>query len=86
MERTKNIEKHFDILLGRWTAKSSTVCGKEYPFQKGIVITSKSLVSLYDDLRKRFNINYLLTRRLNQDVLENFFGIIQQMGNFVDDL
>lgn len=54
------------------------------PFQKGILISSKSLVSLYDALHTRFGLTYILTRRLNQDVVESFFSVMRQMGRCYD--
>lgn len=39
---------------------------------------------LHADLNRRFGINYVLTRRLNQDVLENFFGVIRAKGGLHD--
>lgn len=51
------------------------------PFQNGILLSDKSLVNLYNDL-KSFNtdVSYIMTNRLNQDVLENLFGYIRAMG------
>lgn len=56
------------------------------PFQRGILISNKSLVHLLTDLKGRTNINleYILTSRLNQDVLENFFSYIRGMGSTHD--
>ena len=53
---------------------------KTYLFQKGILLSSKSLVELYNHLRAKYNISYLLTNRLNQDALEHFFGYMRAMG------
>ena len=39
---------------------------------------------MYTDLINRFNIKYILTYRLNQDVLENFFGVIRTKGGLHD--
>lgn len=47
------------------------------PFQTAIMISNKSLKCLYEDLQRRFRVEYILTYRLNQDVLENFFGVIR---------
>ena len=49
------------------------------PFQKVILIGIKSLRSLYEDLAKR-GITYILTSRLNQDCLENFFSTLRCIG------
>lgn len=51
-----------------------------YPFQRGILVTNSSLRGLYNYLKDNYNITYLLTNRLNQDVLENFFSIIRASG------
>lgn len=39
---------------------------------------------LFEDVKKRFEVTYLLTYRLNQDVLENFFGVIRGKGGLHD--
>lgn len=54
------------------------------PFQKGIVISNKSLHLLYEDLRSRESIEYIRTVKLNSDVLENFFAYIRGMGSTND--
>lgn len=47
-------------------------------FFLGIVITNKSLKGLLNDL-KVHNISYIMTRKVNQDILENFFSILKGM-------
>lgn len=42
-------------------------------------ISIESIKMLYEDLKKD-GFDYLLTRRLNQDNLENFFGAVRQQG------
>lgn len=39
---------------------------------------------LYHDLQNKYGATYLLTYRLNQDVLENFFGVIRSKGGLFD--
>ena len=56
------------------------------PFQKGIVISSKSMISFFQDLKDRYYISYIITKRLNQDVIEHFFGIVRQMNRTFDNL
>uniref|UniRef100_Q7M4J6 P element homolog (Lu-P1 element) n=1 Tax=Lucilia cuprina TaxID=7375 RepID=Q7M4J6_LUCCU len=53
------------------------------PFQKGILMTNRALVMLYDDVKK-YDMTYILTNRLNQDVLEHFFGAIRSKGGLND--
>ncbi|KYB24658.1 Transposable element P transposase-like protein [Tribolium castaneum] len=66
--------------------KNLLVKGKKslLPFQNGIIITNTSLPLLYEDLVARFDTKFILTYRLNQDVLENFFGAIRAKGGLHD--
>lgn len=48
-------------------------------FQKGILMTNNSLRNLYEDLTFHYNIQYILTRHMNQDVLENFFSFMRAL-------
>lgn len=50
----------------------------------GIIQSNNALKLLYTDMNQRFGIKYILTYRLNQDVLENFFGIIRSKGGLHD--
>lgn len=55
------------------------------PFQKGILLCNESLRNMFIYIQhlyssEEFNIKYILTRRLNQDILENFFSYIRSMG------
>lgn len=50
----------------------------------GILISNSSIQMLLEDMKRRFNIQYLLTRRINQDVIENFFGVIRAKGGLHD--
>lgn len=47
-------------------------------------MTNTSLQLLLQDMKRRFSIKYLLTYRLNQDVLEIFFGAIRSKGGLHD--
>ena len=53
---------------------------KLLPFQKGVIINCKSLQSLYKCLSEMYGVKYILTKNLNQDVFEHFFGMIRQTG------
>lgn len=55
------------------------------PFQKGILICNKSLKEMLPYIQEKyssetFQVEYLLTSRLNQDILENFFSYLRSMG------
>jgi hypothetical protein len=51
------------------------------PFQRGFLISIRSLQGLYSDLKQNFGIKYLLTSRLNQDSAENTFSQIRGIGS-----
>lgn len=54
-------------------------------FQKGILLSNKSLQAMLTYIKDKysteeFQVQYILTRRLNQDILENFFSYLRSMG------
>lgn len=63
---TKNVEKvEYSCLL---------------PFQNGFLLSNAALQSLLPYLKEKFpngKIDYIITRRLNQDIVENFFSTIR---------
>ena len=54
------------------------------PFQRGILQNNNALPLLLDYLRKTYGISYILTAKLNQDCLENFFSAIRAKGGLHD--
>lgn len=50
------------------------------PFIGGWRQSIQSLLMLWEDLYRNHEVQYLLTNRLNQDCLENLFGVIRQSG------
>jgi len=57
-------------------------------FQKGIIITNNALQEFLPYIKMcsnfNFNVEYILTRRLNQDVLKNFFSFIRTNSGACD--
>ena len=52
-----------------------------YPFQKGIIVTVRSVRGLLANMQEKFGRDtYLLTRHLTQDKLEGFFGLVRGCG------
>lgn len=41
---------------------------------------NKSLKHLFFELKEQYGLSYILTRKLNTDVLENFFSFIKGMA------
>nr|CAH7720027.1 unnamed protein product [Callosobruchus chinensis] len=54
------------------------------PFQKGIILSNKSLIEMFEYVSEKYKVEYVLTSRLNQDVLEIFFSYIRGMGDSND--
>eukprot|EP00102_Acyrthosiphon_pisum_P018823 XP_016656033.1 PREDICTED: uncharacterized protein LOC107882178 [Acyrthosiphon pisum] len=51
------------------------------PFQKGILYSNQSLRNLLIDLKLKYpDISYIITRRLNQDILENLYTYLKAMS------
>ena len=46
----------------------------------GMLINNMSLQLMFADLKELYNNEYLLTRKINQDYVEHFFGVIRGMG------
>lgn len=46
-------------------------------FQKGLIISITSLQLLFNFLKEKYNTSYIITHRLNQDILENFFSQVK---------
>ncbi len=62
--------------------KGLQVIGKSglLPWQTGICHTIKAMLLLYDHVKSIHGLEYVLTRRLNQDPLEHSFSVIRGMG------
>ena len=50
------------------------------PFQKGILIGIRSIIQLYEALTEKFEVWYLRTVCVNQDIDENFFSRLRAIG------
>nr|CAH7744645.1 unnamed protein product [Callosobruchus chinensis] len=50
------------------------------PFQKGIILSNKCLIEMFEYVSEKYKVEYVLTSRLNQDVLENFFPTFEEWG------
>ena len=48
----------------------------------GILMSNKSLKILLNDLKNIYGIEYIIGRKLNQDVLENLFSFLKGMCGY----
>ena len=50
------------------------------PFQRGILLACKGMKQLFPYLKERYGFDYVLTKRLNQDFIENLFSVVRAIG------
>lgn len=83
-----HIEQQINIVNNmKSVVEKMRVAGKTamMPFQKGILITISSLLEMHSYLQKTKMLKFIMTSRLNQDVLENLFSRIRNMGHSYDN-
>lgn len=74
-EQNQLLEDVKDLMLTmRCNGRSSLML-----FQKGILISISALQHLYSEVSK-VGVKYILTHRLNQDILENLFSVLRMRG------
>ncbi len=54
------------------------------PWQKGWILNINSLLDLFSAVKAEYSLSYVLTTRLNQDCLENFFSRIRYLSGATD--
>ncbi|XP_064473292.1 uncharacterized protein LOC135387973 isoform X2 [Ornithodoros turicata] len=76
-----NSTKHKELLesAAQWIATWKFDSDRQPPTVRGWQITIRAVLALWEDLHQNFGFEHLLTRRLNQDPLENMFGQFRQM-------
>lgn len=79
------LEKQKEILLNMNAFLSGEIFPpskkrKSVPFKTGIIMSNNALIMLHEYLGEKYNMKYICTSRLNQDVLEHFFGAIRSKG------
>lgn len=75
-EQVKLLNDMTELILSLKVGKHKNII----QFQKGILLNNKSILEMFSYLKEKYKIEYILTTRLNQDVLENFFAYIRGMG------
>lgn len=79
-------------IIDIFTTLKIGAAGDFKPLQRGIVITTKSIIDLTDYLITQKNFKYVLTSRVTQDCIENLFSQIRQKNvvpnplQFINDL
>ena len=59
--------------------------GKLLPFQIGILQSIRGLQALYEYAKEKFEVRYIMTYKLTQDALENFFAQVRALGRWYDN-
>ena len=78
-EQKKALLKAIDVFTHLNQIKCPRKTDKLKPYQYGLILSSKSLLGLYDYLSTNYNFKYIITTRLNSDVVENFFSRLRDM-------
>lgn len=79
-EQNKCLDKMYELIFSMRCNGKNTL----QTFQKGILISITSTKLLFEDLKQKYNIDYILTHRLNQDSLESYFSTIRSRGGLHD--
>lgn len=74
IELLNNGAKYISNLTVKHNGKNVT---SRFCFLKSWPVTISALISLWNDIRADETVTYLMTRRINQDPLENFFGLMR---------
>ena len=53
--------------------------------ERMVRITLRAILGLWEKLKTKHEISFLVTRQLNLDPLENFYGSIRQQGGNSDN-
>ena len=77
-EQIKSLKNMLE-LVKQMTFGKDKKSQRKKPFQTGIIVSINSTLDLYQALKNE-GISYLLTSRLNQDGLENFFSQVRALG------
>lgn len=84
-----NLEQQNDVLQKMSSVVEGMRVGKHttiLPFQHGILLSNASLQQIFPYLQfKHPEIKYIITRKLNQDILENMFSYLRGMGHTFDN-
>lgn len=82
----ETMEVIIDPLSKRGKAKKTKTQKRSLvPFQRGIIQSSLALKGLFNHLKTKLNTKFILTRRLNQDILERMFGYLRAKGGGLHD-
>lgn len=82
-EQDKKLDEVYQMIRDM-RANYSRFANSLQVFQKAILISISSLRSLRTDMENMYGMTYILTHRLNQDCLENFFSQVRARGGHSD--
>ncbi|KAK7496579.1 hypothetical protein BaRGS_00012231, partial [Batillaria attramentaria] len=82
-EKSGHAEFLTETLL--WLKSLHSNSSRALPCIAGWCLTIRALLLLWKDLRETQNLQYLFTKRLNQDCIENLFSVIRGKGGHLDN-
>ena len=83
-EQLMTLEQMYSLTSSMLAFNNAKVKKSLLPFQHGILQSINSLRQLYEFVHTQFGTKYILTYKLTQDALENFFCQIRGLGQQYD--
>jgi len=78
-EQIEALEKFQDLLLKiEWREKNGCYTTTKKPFQKGLLCSIRSTIELFHEMKDE-GVKYILTKRFNQDPVENTFSSLRRI-------
>ena len=86
VQRQFEVLRNMENFLDNFMVNGKSPDAKELPWIQGIRISIKSTRALYIELVKKGPLDFIKTKSLNQDCLENLFSRIRGMYKFLSKL
>jgi len=80
-DKVVKMEQMIEVIKGFTFCKNGKETSTMKPWQKGMLLTTTSIIELFRDLMSEPGYNFLITGRLSQDALENLFSQVRGLGD-----
>ena len=78
-QQEESLKKMLHLAENMVMGPFDTVRREKMPFQKGIIVSINAVLALWAEMKEE-GCKFLMTHRLNQDCLENFFSAVRSLG------
>jgi hypothetical protein len=80
-EHIQHLDEYIDLMSHMEVCGKNSVANAWKPWQKGVLLSTRSVREMYDELVVNGQLSFLVTGRLTQDALENLFSQIRGCGD-----